>query len=30
MSALQYPAAGAARRTAVRLSYGLPSQAVRF
>ena len=30
VSALQCPAAGAAQRTAVRLSYGLPSQAVRF
>nr|DAH89486.1 MAG TPA: hypothetical protein [Caudoviricetes sp.] len=30
MSVLQCPAAGAVQRTAVRLSYGLPSQAVRF
>nr|DAG16610.1 MAG TPA: hypothetical protein [Caudoviricetes sp.] len=30
VSVLQCPAAGAAQRTAVRLSYGLPSQAVRF
>lgn len=29
-SALQCPAAESAQRTAVRLSYGLPSQAVRF
>lgn len=29
-SVLQCPAAEAAQRTAVRLSYGLPSQAVRF
>nr|DAT48094.1 MAG TPA: hypothetical protein [Caudoviricetes sp.] len=30
MSALQCPAAGAAQHIAIRLSYGLPSQAVRF